>query len=595
MKRHLWAFAQVTALLISQLAFAGGTTGGGNVVICKDPQTGAESFQLLDYYEAVVIYKKPFTIDVGPGAREMDKVFYVLQRLAKKDPERAKMYEDKAKTFLGETNWINKKDLPALNDYGHVPLDFSKCRIGQLAIQRPSMIPQVPLYTVRQEYWDQVSTEDRAGLILHEIIYGQAMAMGHKDSINSRYFNTLISSKEFESMSQTDYEERVKAAGLGDSIDNAAPIWLTDPVVLPGAKEGVAYMADLRAQVAHPKSDAMTFSIMSGPGWANVSPDGKFVGTPKLADSGENVFQVRVADTRGNSAEGTVKVRVEQMSHPPVWTMDPIVFNAKAGETISLDLTTFAVDPDGDMLAFTYLDPLPFCNAFGTGQMTCTPGLADVGTTQFEVQAADRIFSSTVTMKIEVRMPTSAPMFKSDTFQFDTVEGGHFWLDPYTLLSSKPTGKLNFSATGLPTWLNLTASAGLMGLPQASDVGKVSFKLLVSDGDAGAMSEVTINVVKRNQRPFPRTDLIEKIENQAYPAGSPISIDLSSLASDVDGDPLTFRILRKPNWVTLSLPGIVSGTPTAADVGNWVLLIEVSDGKLTTQFQIKLTVVLPQR
>ncbi len=61
--------------------------------------------------------------------------------------------------------------------------------------------------------------------------------------------------------------------------------------------------------------------------------------------------------------------------------------------------------------------------------------------------------------------------------------------------------------------------------------------------------------------------------NQAY-AFTPV-------ATDADGDPLSFRITNKPQWLSFdSTIGKLSGTPTDADVGLYsTIIISVSDGK----------------
>ena len=54
-------------------------------------------------------------------------------------------------------------------------------------------------------------------------------------------------------------------------------------------------------------------------------------------------------------------------------------------------------------------------------------------------------------------------------------------------------------------------------------------------------------------------------------------------ASDPDGDPLTFDIVTKPGWTSFDpVTGILTGTPTAADVGTTDgIVISVTDGTST--------------
>ena len=56
------------------------------------------------------------------------------------------------------------------------------------------------------------------------------------------------------------------------------------------------------------------------------------------------------------------------------------------------------------------------------------------------------------------------------------------------------------------------------------------------------------------------------------------------VASDPDGDLLTFSISGQPSWASFDAStGRLSGTPTASDVGSYAnIVISVSDGDLST-------------
>jgi len=56
-------------------------------------------------------------------------------------------------------------------------------------------------------------------------------------------------------------------------------------------------------------------------------------------------------------------------------------------------------------------------------------------------------------------------------------------------------------------------------------------------------------------------------------------------ASDSDGDALTFSVKNLPAWATFDTSsGLVSGTPSASDVGSYPsITITVADGNATAQ------------
>jgi hypothetical protein len=60
--------------------------------------------------------------------------------------------------------------------------------------------------------------------------------------------------------------------------------------------------------------------------------------------------------------------------------------------------------------------------------------------------------------------------------------------------------------------------------------------------------------------------------------GQPLTI--TPVASDPDGDTLTFSVANKPNWLAFSTTtGVLTGTPQAGDVGSVDVTITVSDGR----------------
>lgn len=273
----------------------GGSTGGGNVVSCTDPLTNIKTHRLLDYYEAETLMPELLP-ELGNGGTELEKVDFVLDRLEKHDPRRAKKYRVVAHEFFKNTQFIQNKVLPDINDHGYVPKE-PHCIIEQLAVQNISPFPQAKKYVVREEFWKKLSLEDRAGLILHEVIYGEAMAMGQKTSRNSRYFNALMSSKKLETMSAAEYEDRLERVGFTENG--------SQPVVPPPwemaatnftAHPGRPFLVNLSDYIINGDRQTFSFSKMSGPVWLSVTPDGRLSGTPGTSDLGMLLATISVDD-----------------------------------------------------------------------------------------------------------------------------------------------------------------------------------------------------------------------------------------------------------------------------------------------------------
>jgi hypothetical protein len=145
---------------------------------------------------------------------------------------------------------------------------------------------------------------------------------------------------------------------------------------------------------------------------------------------------------------------------------------------------------------------------------------------------------------------------------------------------------LTFSITNIPAWATFdTASGRLSGTPTAANVGSYNaITISVSDGKASAsIGPFNINVTapagsppKANTPPtISGTPATTVTAGQAYA--------FAPMASDADGDALTFIVANKPVWASFSSStGKLTGTPTTVDVKTYSnIVISVSDGQTT--------------
>jgi hypothetical protein len=136
--------------------------------------------------------------------------------------------------------------------------------------------------------------------------------------------------------------------------------------------------------------------------------------------------------------------------------------------------------------------------------------------------------------------------------------------------------------TGKPTWATFDASTGrLQGMPTTANVGMTSgIVISVSDGSASASLpafSVQVTTTATTNRPptIAGTPVTSATAGQSY--------SFTPVASDPDGQPLTFSINNKPAWATFNTStGQLVGTPTSANLGsNAGIVINVSDGTAT--------------
>lgn len=238
-----------------------------------------------------------------------------------------------------------------------------------------------------------------------------------------------------------------------------------------------------------------------------------------------------------------------------------------------------AKDADGDTLAFTVLNRPSWLNfSYGTGGLFGTPTKAGkwsnihIYVTDGKSKRELGPFSITVTAGANV-----APKISGTPATSATVGAKY----SFTPAASDANGNtLGFSIANKPSWLTFSTRTGqIYGTPTSSNVGTNSnIVVSVSDGKVTTRLTAFSITVKTSSS----TNSVPKISGSpttSIKAGSAYSF--KPVASDANGNTLTFSIANKPSWATFSTTtGKLYGTPSAAQVGSYAnISIKVSDGK----------------
>lgn len=196
MKKLMMIMALTATQLIASLAVAETTVGnGGDLVVCRNSQNKITSVELLDYFEAREL--RGIVADIASTDQAIDR----LKRLS---PKRAERYRAAIADFNANALFKSGVELTDVPDSDHDLLPAG-CKIEQLAIQRKPQFPEDKLYLINKDLWDLMSARDQAGLKLHEIIYRDTLDAGKTDSKTARYFNSLISSVDFQQLTGKAY------------------------------------------------------------------------------------------------------------------------------------------------------------------------------------------------------------------------------------------------------------------------------------------------------------------------------------------------------------------------------------------------------
>ncbi len=188
------------SFLLSSVVYAGseGNVGnGGLVVVCP-----GKKIELLDYFEGKIInpnYKQ----DLGKSSLNYSqKMEYVLSRFAQYDPTRAEAYSEQGNKLTNPENSSFLKNISirytedAIISNDKVKKALQDCELRTVVMQKSKRLPGEKPFLIDQDMWNALDSENKAGLVLHEVIYHEALALGQKTSDSARDLNFLISTTE---------------------------------------------------------------------------------------------------------------------------------------------------------------------------------------------------------------------------------------------------------------------------------------------------------------------------------------------------------------------------------------------------------------
>jgi len=213
--------------MCSMVAYAGQRLGnGGDAVYCPDP--GPFQVRLLDVWEAESIYG--FENRLGDYGTNVETIVNgAINQLESRDPLRAEVLRRNYNEYQ-KTHRIGSYNLTDIPDSQHVALP-SGCEIRQIAVQLEDPAPGQPRYLIDENLWNLLDPANQAALVLHEIIYRDALLHGHEDSRQVRALNVQIISKNLYNLS---YPESINFLnGTAMSISNIIRIQGNDVHVNP--------------------------------------------------------------------------------------------------------------------------------------------------------------------------------------------------------------------------------------------------------------------------------------------------------------------------------------------------------------------------
>lgn len=192
-------------LLFSCLeTFANEKGNGGDGVVCYKANGEINRVTLFDHHEGTYRHKE-LILDYGKSETSyIEKVNYVLDRLAIINPSRAMLYRGWFAEFEQNTNRLRGIELIDIPDAGNGRIPKG-CKLEQLATQEEPIYSSDKRYTINQDLVDHLSEEGHAGLIIHELVLRESLMYNHINSTRSRFLNLFISSKVMNRITHKDF------------------------------------------------------------------------------------------------------------------------------------------------------------------------------------------------------------------------------------------------------------------------------------------------------------------------------------------------------------------------------------------------------
>ena len=170
---------------------------------------------------------------------------------------------------------------------------------------------------------------------------------------------------------------------------NTAPAPTGSAPVELAATEGSSETSSLAAYFADADGDILDYSLSGAPAFVTLSGDSIEV-APGVGDAGIYSFAVTANDGRADSDALTITIEVSPPPNaaPALTGSASEVLSVPEGETVTLPLSGYFSDPDGDALTYQ-ANGLPSFATLSGGTLQIVPQDGNDGTYAFDIRASD--------------------------------------------------------------------------------------------------------------------------------------------------------------------------------------------------------------
>ena len=386
--------------------------------------------------------------------------------------------------------------------------------------------------------------------------YSPSPALGPGSSDTFKY---MVSDGSLESASKT-----VTITVIGD---NDAPVILAIDTLI--VDENTPKSIAVTALAEDPEGEALNVSEISAPahGSTTQSADStELTYTPETDYVGEDSFNFTVQDIAGASSQGQVNVLVIKANEAPSIAAPSRLsydFNDSAPETERFSVTLADRETALNQLQLsarssnnniaTVGSPTAISgngeavfviNPVANGRTILTLTVTDRGLTDPAVRPSK---SATATVVVDIRgiNTNRAPVARDS--RLDIPQGNTRTLNLNSLTSDPEGDNLSYSLINPPAGVTLSGSNLRIANTATQTLRSFSVVYQVSDGDKTDRGTVSITITAA-----PNNAPVAGNGNATVQAGGTASVNLNTLASDADGDSLTYTLVNPPAGASLS-------------------------------------------
>ncbi len=263
-----------------------------------------------------------------------------------------------------------------------------------------------------------------------------------------------------------------------------------------------------------------------------------------IIDSLASPYTINVLATDKDNNTDTTKFQFI-INHAPFWTKDIYEDTCLAGDTLDINLLLLAVDNDFDSLSFEITDSIiKTISSIENGSLHFYAPSDSEFTVSMNIIVSDTILSDTANFIITVNKEkiNQKPNWDEASFIDSCASGDSLLINLNSLSSDPENDELSFKliSTGAIGTVNIDSS-NLIYKSLSDTTYETSFILEVSDGEFADSATFTINIKETIKNKGPQWT--QDIFIDSCIAGDSFSINLDSLSTDPENDPLTFKII----------------------------------------------------